>query len=312
MKLFLDHGVQSTLNELTLIAQKRLFFRIASCPNEYIHNVVPAAELLAKLRDERVDIFTFVQRGWCISAPKFSLLECKREEDNVALLRISTFEDWWSRTGRKGQLVRRMVRKAQRRGVVTKPVDPDEDFAEGVWSIYNETPVRQGRSFPHYGERLEDIANRLKDADGDFIGAYHRDELIGFAHIVYGEDTGLLSQIISLKRSWEKAPNNALISAAVKTCAEKGVHYLIYGRMGNHPSLDRFKLGNGFVRFPINRYYIPLTRKGKLAIRLKLHRELKDALPQSIRYPLIPVYNWASRLTLSLNKIRRFLLLSVS
>ncbi len=52
------------------------------------------------------------------------------------------------------------------------------------------------------------------------------------------------------------------------------------GRIGNHPSLDRFKESNGFVKFPITRYYVPVTWKGRVAIRLGLHREFKDALPQ--------------------------------
>ena len=59
----------------------------------------------------------------------------------------------------------------------------------------------------------------------------------------------------------------------------------MYGRIGNHPSLDRFKENNGFVKFPITRYYVPLTRKGKLAIRLGLHREFKDALAEFCKVP---------------------------
>ena len=73
----------------------------------------------------------------------------------------------------------------------------------------------------------------------------------------------------------------------------------MYGRIGNHPSLDKFKENNGFVKYPLTRYYIPITGKGRLAIRLGLHQELKDALPQSIKDPLIPVFNWVSR-----NKMR--------
>jgi hypothetical protein len=69
----------------------------------------------------------------------------------------------------------------------------------------------------------------------------------------------------------------------------------MYGRMGNHPSLDKFKQNNGFIKFKLTRYYIPLTQKGKLATKLGLHRDIKDVLPQPIKYPLIPVYNWISR-----------------
>jgi hypothetical protein len=45
----------------------------------------------------------------------------------------------------------------------------------------------------------------------------------------------------------------------------------------------------------LTQYYIPLTRKGRIAIKLGLHKEMKDALPQPIKYPLIPLYNWISR-----------------
>jgi hypothetical protein len=97
-----------------------------------------------------------------------------------------------------------------------------------------------------------------------------------------------------MQKHWDKAVNNALLAKAVEVCASKGVRWLMYGRIGNHPSLDRFKESNGFVKFPITRYYVPVT-----GIRLGLHREFKDALPESVKYPLIPVLNWVSR-----NKMR--------
>jgi hypothetical protein len=70
---------------------------------------------------------------------------------------------------------------------------------------------------------------------------------------------------------------------------------MMYGRKGNHPTLDNFKQNNGCVKFELTRYYVLLTRKGKIATRLGVHREMKDALPQLIKYRLIPVYNWISR-----------------
>jgi hypothetical protein len=69
----------------------------------------------------------------------------------------------------------------------------------------------------------------------------------------------------------------------------------MYGRIGNHPSLDRFKENNGFKKFPIARYYIPISGKGKLAVRLGVHRELKDSLPEFMKNRLIPTSNWVSR-----------------
>ena len=98
-----------------------------------------------------------------------------------------------------------------------------------------------------------------------------------------------------MQKHWGKAVNNATLAKAVEVCASKGQRWLIYGRIGNHPSLDRFKESNGFVKYPVTRYYVPLTWKGRVAVRLGLHRELKDALPQGLKDRLIPVMNWVSR-----------------
>ena len=89
--------------------------------------------------------------------------------------------------------------------------------------------------------------------------------------------------------------NNALIAKAVEVCADKKVEWIMYGRIGNHPSLDRFKENNNFNRFPLTRYYLPITNKGKFAMKLGLHRELKDTLPQAMKSRLFPLYNWVSR-----------------
>ena len=65
---------------------------------------------------------------------------------------------------------------------------------------------------------------------------------------------------------------------------------------GNHPSLDKFKESNGFEKRSITNYYIPLTRKGRIAIRLGLYREFRDAVPERLRGLLIPIRNWVSRI----------------
>jgi hypothetical protein len=60
------------------------------------------------------------------------------------------------------------------------------------------------------------------------------------------------------------------------------------------PSVAR-QLSNGFEEFTLTRYYVPLTGKGKIAMKLGLQKDVKDSLPQSIKYPLIPIYNWISK-----------------
>ena len=45
--------------------------------------------------------------------------------------------------------------------------DKANNVVESVWRIYNESPIRQNRGFPHYGESMEMVAASLK---GSFDG----------------------------------------------------------------------------------------------------------------------------------------------
>ncbi len=222
------------------------------------------------------------------------------------MLEIKSYDNWWQAIGKK---TRNMVRKAEKSGIKVTVVEPSDKLAEGIWKIYNETPIRQARAFTHYGESIQTVTkNMYADKNNTFIGAYLGEELVGFIQIVYGDQIAIISNILSLQMHWDKSVNNALLAKAVEVCASKGERWLMYGRIGNHPSLDRFKENNGFVKFRITRYYVPVTNKGRLALRLGLHRELKDSLPEFIKNLLIPTSNWVSRtkvrLKLRLKKLK--------
>jgi hypothetical protein len=280
----------------TLRVRKKFFFKIAYDIQEYEKNIIPNEGFIEKLSERDMDIFTFLDRKWCcpITNPPGTWI---KSDDNVGLLEIKDYDGWWSNVGKK---TRNMVRRAEKSGIKTDVVQPSEKFIEGVWKIYNETPIRQERAFPHYGESLDTVARNISAAQNStFIGAFLQEELVGFIQIIHGDNIAVISQILSMQKHWDKAVNNALLAKAVEVCASNGQRWLMYGRIGNHPSLDKFKESNGFVKFPITRYYVPITWKGKVAIRLGLNREFKDALPQSLKGSLIPVLNWASR-----NKMR--------
>ena len=284
----------------TLRIRKRSSVKIAHDINEYERNINPNDRFLEKLVERDIDIFTFLERRWC--CPIMNLPDnWVKENDNVALLEVKDYQTWFRDVGKK---TRNMIRKAEKSGVKVMVVDPSDKLAEGIWKIYNETPIRQERAFPHFGEPLETVTSNLyENADrSTFIGAYLGEELVGYIQLIYGDDVAVISQILSMQKHWDKSLNNALLAKAVEICSSKGQRWLMYGRIGNHPSLDRFKENNGFVKFSIARIYIPLTLKGRTAIRLGLHRELKDALPQSLKGPLIPVLNWISR---SKTRLRR-------
>jgi len=277
----------------TLRIRKRSSVKIAHDINEYERNINPNDEFLEKLVERDIDIFTFLERRWCcpITNPPNNWV---RENDNVALLEIKDYQTWFSNVGKK---TRNMIRKAEKSSIKVIVVDPNDKLAEGIWKIYNETPIRQERAFPHFGEPLETVTRNLYENTerSTFIGAYLGEELVGYIQLIYGDNLTVISQILSMQKHWDKSLNNAMLAKAVEICSSKGQRWLMYGRIGNHPSLDRFKENNGFVKFSIARIYIPLTIKGRTAIRLGLHRELKDTLPQSLKGPLIPVLNWISR-----------------
>ena len=60
-------------------------------------------------------------------------------------------------------------------------VEPSDKLAEGIWKIYNETPIRQERAFTHYGESLETVnCNMYAAKNNTFIGAYLEGGTCGF------------------------------------------------------------------------------------------------------------------------------------
>jgi hypothetical protein len=206
---------------------------------------------------------------------------------------LTSYDEWWKIIGKK---TRNMIRKAEKGGIRTEIAKPNQRLAEGLWKIYNETPIRQERAFPHFGISLRTVAKGLLSTQNcTYIGAYLQDELVGFVQLVHGDSIVLISQILSLQKHWDKAINNALVAKTIEVCADRHSEWIMYGRMGNHPTLDKFKQNNGFTQFQLTRFYIPMTRKGKIAIQLGLQREIKDSLPRAIKYPLFPVYSWVSR-----------------
>jgi len=281
----------------TVTIQRRAFFKMARDAHEYIEDITPSDGLIQELINRRADIFTFLERKWCRTIPNPPELWAKTE-DNVALLHVTTYKEWLRIIGKK---TRNMIHKADKSGIRTEIAVPGDRLAEGIWKIFNETPIRQERGFPHYGTTLETVKKGLlSQSDYTYVGAYYQDELVGFIHLIHGNNVSIISQILSLQKHWNKAVNNALVAKAVEVCASKGMNWIMYGRMGNHPTLDTFKQNNGFIQFQLTRYYIPLTGKGRIAVKLGLHRELKDALPHAMKYLLFPFYDWISRTRMKL------------
>ena len=241
------------------------------------------------------DIFTFMQK-LPDSMPKH---EYHLEWENVAVIPITTYSEWWEKRTDAG--ARRAVRKAAKSGIVVKLVEFDDAFVRGIVSINNETPVRQGKPFWHFQKSFEAVKmeNSTYADRNAFLGAYWQDELIGFIRMTYVGTTASILQMLTMVKHFDKKPANALIAKAVEICEQKGLSYLMYcNYIYNDPesSLTEFKRRNGFEKVLLPRYYIPLTLKGRLAMRLRLHRGLAQSLPKPLLLKLLKLRtSWHAR-----------------
>ena len=233
---------------------------------------------------KRIDLFTFWQR-LPETTPKYAYA---MEWDNLAVLPVSTFDHWWNQQIRS--FPRNRARQAEKKGVVLREVPVDDALFRGIVEIYNECPVRQGKRFPYYGMNLEGArayASTFLDRS-IYIGAFVGESMIGFIKLVTDETRtqACLVHILSMVRHKDKAPTNALIAAAVRACADRGIPNLVYEHFSygkkKEDSLSHFKEVNGFGRVNLPRYYIPLTPLGRAAFRLGLHHRLVDHLPESL------------------------------
>lgn len=249
----------------------------------FLENPEPIIEEIRKLK-LGVDLFTFVQK-LPETVPKY---QYPIEWDNYAALPLSTFDHWW--TKQLGFKARNKAKQAEKRGVVIHEVPLDDALIRGIWEIYNECPIRQGRRFPHYGKDLDTVRREESTypESSQFIGAFIDDKLIGFIRIVTDENrtqAGLMN-IVSMIQHRDKAPTNALVAQAVRYCTSRDIPYLVYSSFAygkkQRDSLSDFKERNAFQRIDVPRYYVPLTSLGGAAFRLGLHHRLVERIPESL------------------------------
>jgi hypothetical protein len=257
--------------------------RIARLDQEWYEDMEDPKTLINELEkaEPRPDIVTFWQR-LPDTQPKYSY---RMEPDSIAALPIKSYSFWWEK--QIDRKARNKIRKAEKKGVIVRPATFDDRFVQGMTSIFNETPIRQGRRYLHYGKDFETIKHQFSRFlfREELFGAYLGEELVGFIMLADADRYVFLGQIISKIAHRDLAPNNLLLAKAVERCAEKGVPYLAYA-LWLDDSLGDFKRSNGFQRFDLPRYFVPLTPKGKLTLKLGLHRGWKGAVPKQLSKPL--------------------------
>lgn len=290
----------------TVIATGR-WLKIAAVSEEELVEGSTIAEpelFIARLKKSglNADLFTFAQR-LPDTAPKHRY---HIEWENAAVIPITSFSQWWNE--RTEYSTRKCVNRAKKLGVTVRVAEFNDQLIEAIRRIYNETPVRQGKAFWHYQRDFQSVRTDLATYldRSIIIGAYHNGELIGFIKITYVGATAALTLILSAKKHFDKKPNNAMIAKAIEICELQGRSHLIYGSFvyyDPNSSLTEFKRHNGFEPVPLPRYYIPITLKGKIALKLGLHRGLVGRIPSPIFRAFLKIRkSWYARRLKAVNR----------
>jgi hypothetical protein len=286
-------GKQTSLSALqidgTTVLLRGKLFKTAEIFDEYWleRDSMPNFDMLiAELRkmEGGPDLFTFTQRI-PDTQPKYGY---RYELDNYAVLPVSTYENWNERISASA---RRNIRASEKRGVVVRVSEYDDDYVRGIMSIYNETPIRAGRKFWHFGKSFETVKkeNGTYAERSTFLAAYSGNQMVGYLKIVWDKRTAAIMQILSKIAFRDCRPNNALLAEAVRQCCLRDVGYLLYEKFDygkkRGDSLTRFKQSNGFIRMEVPRYYVPLNGKGRWALRLGFHKNPAERIPEWIAAP---------------------------
>jgi hypothetical protein len=234
------------------------------------------------------DIFSFCQK-LPATTPRYAY---PMEWESIAAIHIASFKEWWEGLAQEG---RKNVRRSQKRGVTTLVKQLDRNLIEDLVDLNNDSPFRQGKPFTHYGKTFDQVSRDQQDFldHSDYICAYHESELIGVVKLVYRGEIASILTFLAKESHSDKRPANALMAKVVEICDEKKIRYVTFGLFNYHnkhdSSLREFKIRNGFEEFKVPRFFVPLTFKGTIGVRLRLYHGLSGVLPHFVLAFLLSV-----------------------
>jgi hypothetical protein len=272
-----------TINNFQIIVMGNIL-RTASLKEEWFEDITGVDHIVEELKQckPKADIFTFWQRLPNID-PQYSYY---MESESITAMKITSYKDWWE--NQISSETRNKIRKAEKKGISVKVVDFSDDLVRGIMSIFNETPVRRGKPFWHYGKNFATVKKEWsRDLNRcDFIGAFLGAQLVGYIKLVYGNNNAQQVQNLSMIKYRNKYVNNALMAKAIERCHEKGIQYVTYGGWRG-VSHSQYLMRHGFSRVEIPRYYVPLTLKGEILLGLRLHKGIKGIVPNTLKNILL-------------------------
>ena len=139
---------------------------IISLEDEWYDDIKdPAAvvDFLKRNREVQPDILTFWQRLPDLQ-PKYPY---HMEWQHISALPVPSYDDWFNRQLKSR--VRGSLRKSEKEGVVVRETVFDDAFVQGMTTIFNESPTRQGARFWHYGKDFATIKRQFGEGGPSVI-----------------------------------------------------------------------------------------------------------------------------------------------
>jgi hypothetical protein len=218
-----------------------------------------------------------------------------KEWRHVAAIPIRDYKHWFEK--QISPKARNKIRKSQKFGVVIQETELSDELVRGIMDIFNQSLVRRGKRFWHYGKDFETVKKEmsLDLTESSFVTAYCGTKLIGFIKLLFADRYAMMTLILDKMDHRDKAPMNGMIAKAVEICATREVPYIVY-MMWRRAGHGEFQESNGFERIQIPEYFVPLTFKGTMTLRLGLHRGLRGCIPENMMVRLLAVRaKWYAR-----------------
>jgi hypothetical protein len=253
---------------------RHLFARIARPDDEYFEDA-DASALTCSALQAGADVLTYWQRPPNVTRYEDDPRICVPER--LAYTSVDSLDHWLELIE---PAARNKFRKHLKAGVEIRRCELDDTFAAGMAAIFNESPVRQGRKFLHYGKTAAQVKAQFSRYlhREEIWGAFRDGRLIGFLFIAIADRYVVIGQLISSLHHRDCAPTNALLSCAIRRTCELGKPRLLYAYWLDD-GLGSFKEDNAFLPMDCPRYWVPLTRRGRIYLALGLHRGIAGLFP---------------------------------
>jgi hypothetical protein len=264
-------------NKLFVISGRLI--KTAALKNEWQDDVGEPDRVIGELKasSAKIDLLRFWQRI-PESEPRYDYYH---EWRDVAAIPVTNYKHWLEK--QISPKARNKVRKTQKFGVVIEETALTDELVRGIMGIFNQSPVRRGKRFWHYGKNFETVKKEmsLDLNESIFVTAYYGEELIGFVKLLFADRYALLTVILDKLNHRDKAPMNGMIAKAVEICAARKVPYLVY-YMWRRAGHRDFQESTGFEGIPVPEYFVSLTVKGAISLRLGLHRGVRGLIPEKV------------------------------